>query len=212
VKSGTTSRHLPCTLALAAGLLALACSHSPTVPDDPVAGAKPLPVNPERYLIGSGDTLQVFVWRNPELSTTVPVRPDGNISTPLVDDMVAIGKTPIQLAHDMESILGKYVRNPKVNIIVMQPVSSLSQVTVVGQVGHPLSLPYHEGMTVLEALLASGGLGQYAAGNRAKIVRNGRSGHVELPVKLSRLTEKGDLSQNLPLRPGDVLVVPRALF
>lgn len=198
-------------LAMLATVPLLACAQTPSEQE----GAQPKTeagVASDQYLIGAGDVLQVFVWRNPELSATVPVRPDGNISTPLVDNMVAVGKTPIQLARDMEEVLAKYVRGPKVNIIVTQPVSNLSQVTVVGQVGHPQALAYREGMTVLDALLAAGGLGQYAAGNRAKIVRSDHGQRVELPVKLVRLTEKGDLRQNVPLKPGDVLVVPRALF
>ncbi|MBV9696176.1 MAG: polysaccharide biosynthesis/export family protein, partial [Gammaproteobacteria bacterium] len=106
------------------------------------------------YIIGPGDTLQVFVWRNPELSVTVPVRPDGKISTPLVENMVAVGKSSPQLARDMESVLGEYVRSPKVNIIVTTAASAFSSVKVVGQVVHPQSIPYREGMTVLDAVLA----------------------------------------------------------
>jgi polysaccharide export outer membrane protein len=166
----------------------------------------------DQYLIGVGDTLQVFVWRNPELSVTVPVRPDGKISTPLVDNAEAVGKTPLQLAHDIEVALSEYVRSPKVNIIVTQPLSNFSQVKVVGQVTHPLSVAYRDGMTVLDVVLAAGGLGQFAAGNRAKIVRIENGKQIQIPVKLVRLVEKGDLRQNFPLRPGDVLVVPQALF
>lgn len=166
----------------------------------------------DQYLIGVGDTLQVFVWRNPELSTTVPVRPDGKISTPLVDNVEAVGKTSSQLARDVEAVLSEYVRSPKVNIIVTQPLSNFSQVKVVGQVIRPLSVAYRDGMTVLDVMLAAGGLGQFAAGNRAKIVRIEKGKQVEIRVKLVRLVEKGDLRQNLPLKPGDVLVVPQALF
>ncbi len=166
----------------------------------------------EQYLIGAGDTLQIFVWRNPELSATVPVRPDGKISTPLVDNVVAVGKTPSQLARDMEAVLGEYVRSPKVNIIVTVPVSNFSQVRIVGQVLRPQSLAYRDGLTVLDVVLASGGLGQFAAGNRAKIVRVVNGKQSEIHVKLVNLVEKGDLKQNVPLRPGDVIVVPQALF
>lgn len=184
-----------------------ACAHPPT------AGVLPDPaVEPDQYLIGAGDMLQVFVWRNPELSATVPVRPDGKISTPLVDNMGAIGKTPTQLAYDMEAVLAKYVRSPKVNVIVTQAVSNLSQVVVVGQVLHPQTVAYREGMRVLDALLAAGGLGPFAAGNRAKIVRKDNGKQVEFPVKLVTLTEKGDTRQNVPMKPGDMLVVPRAIF
>ncbi len=128
------------------------------------------------YIIGPGDTLEVFVWRNPELSVTVPVRPDGKISTPLVEDMVAVGKTPPQLARDMETVLSEYVRSPKVNIIVTTAASAFSLVKVVGQVQKPSALPYREGMRVLDAVLAVGGLTQFASGNRARIVRD-ENGH-----------------------------------
>jgi len=165
-----------------------------------------------RYVIGPGDTLQVFVWRNPELTTTIPVRPDGKISTPLVEDMVAVGKTPSQLARDMEKVLAEFIRSPKVNVIVSQPVSALSQIQIIGQVAKPQSIPYREGMKVLDAVLAVGGLGQFAAGNRAKIVRSVNHKKQEIRVKLDDLTNKGDMSQNLALQPGDVLVVPESRF
>ena len=165
-----------------------------------------------RYVIGPGDTLQVFVWRNPELTTTIPVRPDGKISTPLVEDMVAVGKTPSQLARDMEKVLAEFIRSPKVNVIVSQPVSALSQIQIIGQVAKPQSIPYREGIKVLDAVLAVGGLGQFAAGNRAKIVRSVNHKKQEIRVKLDDLTNKGDMSQNLALQPGDVLVVPESRF
>lgn len=166
----------------------------------------------EQYLIGPGDTLQVFVWRNPDLSVTVPVRPDGEISTPLVENMVAVGKTPSQLARDMETVLGEYVRAPKVNVIVTVAVSTLSQVKVVGQVKKPQALPYREGMRVLDVILAVDGLSEFAAGNRSRIVRSQGDTTRSIPVKLYDLLNKGDVSQNLPVRPGDVLVVPQSLL
>lgn len=164
------------------------------------------------YVIGPGDALQVFVWRHPELTATVPVRPDGRISTPLVEDIVAVGKTPAVLARDIERVLGEYVRSPQVNIIVTQPMSTFSQVKVIGQVVTPQALPYREGMTVLDAILAVGGLGQFAAGNRAKIVRNEGGKQRELKVRLHDLVKDGQMRHNLELRPGDVLVVPESLF
>src|SRR5688572_6463782 len=130
-----------------------------------------LPPSRSDYVIGPGDTVQVFVWRNPELTTTIPVRPDGKISTPLVEDMVAVGKTPSQLARDIETVLSEYVRSPQINVIVTQPASALSQVQVIGQVVRPAPIPYRDGLTVLDAVLAVGGLGPFAAGNRAKIMR-----------------------------------------
>jgi polysaccharide export outer membrane protein len=169
-------------------------------------------VNPNEYVIGPGDTLQIYVWRNPELTATVPVRPDGKISTPLDEDMVAVGKTPFTLARDIEKVLATYVRAPTVNVIVTQPVGAFSQVQIIGQVMKPGSLPYRAGMKVLDAVLAVGGLTQFAAGNRAKIVRDDSSHKQQITVKLDSLVNKGDMSQNLDLRPGDVLVVPESRF
>ncbi len=165
------------------------------------------------YIVGPGDSLQIFVWRNPELTTTVPVRPDGKITTPLVQDMVAVGKTPSQLARDIEIVLAEYIRSPQVNVIVAIPVSAFSQVKVIGEVRTPQSLPYREGMRVLDAVLASGGLGEFAAGNRAKIVRKQEDGkNVELKVRVGDLVNKGAMKHNLELRPGDVLVIPESRF
>jgi polysaccharide export outer membrane protein len=164
------------------------------------------------YIIGPGDVLEVFVWRNPELTVSVPVRPDGKISTPLVENMVAIGKTPQQLARDMEVVIAEYVRSPKVNIIVTTAASAFSLVKVVGQVAHPQALPYREGMTVLDAILAVGGLGQFASGNRARIVRVEKGQQTTIHVKLADLVNSGDVRENMPLKPGDVLVVPQSIF
>jgi len=175
----------------------------------PTAAPKP-PDND--YIIGPGDTLQVFVWRNPELSVSVPVRPDGKISTPLVEDMVAVGKTSPQLARDMEKVLSEYVRSPKVNIIVTTAASAFSLVKVVGQVVHPQAIPYREGMTVLDAVLEVGGLGQFASGNRARVVRMVNGKETVIHVKLDNLVNGGDVKENIPLRPGDVLVVPQSMF
>lgn len=164
------------------------------------------------YIIGPGDTLQVFVWRNAELSATVPVRPDGKVSTPLVEDMVAVGKTPSALARAMEKVLAEYVRSPQVNIIVTQSVSTYSQVKVIGQVVRPQAVPYREGLTVLDAILQVGGLGPFASANRAKVVRVENGKQREIKVKLENLMNGGDMKQNLALRPGDVLVVPESIF
>jgi polysaccharide biosynthesis/export protein len=164
------------------------------------------------YIIGPGDQLQIFVWRNPDLSATVPVRPDGRISTPLVEDMTAVGKSPSQLARDIEKVLSEYVRTPQVNVIVTQPVSTFSQVKVIGQVLHPQVIPYRDGLTVLDAILATGGLGQFAAGNRSKLVRTVDGKQVEIKLKIANLVNDGDMRQNLPLKPGDVLVIPESRF
>ena len=167
---------------------------------------------PADYRIGPGDTLKVYVFQNEELSATVPVRPDGKISTPLVEDMVAVGKSPSQLARDIEKSLAEYVKTPKVNVVVMIAASVFSQVKVIGQVKTPQALPYRDGMTVLDAVLAVGGLGQFAAGNRAHIVRTESGKQLEIKVKLDALVNSGDMKQNLLLKPGDVLVVPETRF
>jgi polysaccharide export outer membrane protein len=185
--------------------------------DTPPATPQPMPqmaaskVAPD-YRIGPGDSLQIFVWRNPELTTTVPVRPDGKISTPLVEDMTAVGKTPSQLARDIEGVLAEYIRSPQVNVIVTIPVSAFSQVKVIGQVTNPQSLPYREGMRVLDAILAAGGLTEFAAGNRGKIVRKVDGKDTEMRVKVDDLVNKGAMNQNLELKPGDVIVVPQSFF
>ena len=140
----------------------------------------------------------------------MPVRPDGKISTPLVEDMIAIGKTPTQLARDVEKVLGEYIRSPQVSIIVTQPASLYSQVKVVGQVRQPTPLAYRQGMTVLDAILAVGGLSEFAAGNRAKIVRTENGKTVEIRIKADDLMNKGDMTQNRPLQAGDVIVVPES--
>jgi len=195
------------TLLLAA-LLATVAPHCPGI----AAEAPAPPAVSADYMIGPGDSLRVFVFQNEELSVTVPVRPDGKISIPLVEDMVAVGKTPSQLARDIEKSLSEYVKSPKVNVVVMGAMSVFSQVRVIGQVKTPQALPYRDGMTVLDAVLAVGGLGQFAAGNRAHLVRNENGRQTEIKVKLDALVNSGDMKQNLALRPGDVLVVPESRF
>lgn len=177
----------------------------------PVPGAASTTPVADAYVIGPGDTLQVFVWRNPDLSATIPVRPDGKISTPLVEDMIAVGKTPSQLARAIEKVLSDYVRSPQVNVIVTQPVSALSQVKVIGQVTKPQAVPYREGLTVLDVVLSVGGMTQFAAGNRAKIMRMQGGKQSEIKVKLANLIN-GDLTQNILMKPGDVLVIPQTFF
>ena len=182
-----------------------------TISAEQAAQQAPPPAAHE-YIIGPGDTIEVFVWRNEELTATVPVRPDGKISTPLVEDMVAVGKSPSKLARDIEAVLAEYIRQPQVNIIVTQAVSTFSQVRVIGQVTTPQGIPYREGMTVMDAILAVGGLGQFAAGNRSKLVRSEAGKPTEIRIKIEDLINKGDLTQNLALRPGDVIVVPESRF
>lgn len=200
---------LACVLGVLLGGLAppTARAQTPAAP----AGAAQAAQSPD-YVIGPGDEIEVFVWQNRDLSVTVPVRPDGKISTPLDEDMVAVGKTPAQLAHDIEIKLSEYVRAPHVNVIVTKPASVFSQVKVIGQVVHPQAVAYRDGMTVLDAVLAVGGLTEYAAGNRAHIVRMENGQEKDISVRLDKLVNGGDMSQNVPLKPGDVLVVPESRF
>ena len=193
--------------AIGVGFLSLVHSAPGAAQEAPTRAA----VSPD-YRIGPGDSLHIFVFENDPLSVTVPVRPDGKISTPLVEDMVAVGKTPSQLARDIEVALGKYVKTPKVNVEVLTALSIYSQVKVIGQVKEPQAMPYHEGMTVLEALLGAKGMTQFAAGNRARISRMVNGKQQDIKVKLDSLVNNGDLTQNLPLQPGDVLVVPETRF
>jgi polysaccharide biosynthesis/export protein len=208
---------LACLLGVLAGALAMvACAQTPAtqaVPtaQAPAAQSAQAAQSPD-YIIGPGDEIEVFVWQNPDLSVNVPVRPDGKISTPLDEDMVAVGKTPSQLAHDIEMKLSEYVRSPHVNVIVVRPDSVFSQVKVIGQVMHPQAIAYRQGMSVLDAVLAVGGLSEYAAGNRARIVRMVDGKETEIPLRLNALVNGGDMSQNLALKPGDVLVVPESRF
>ncbi len=200
---------------LAWGLAVVACAQTPAAQtpeaQTPAAQAARAAQSPD-YIIGPGDEIEVFVWQNADLSVNVPVRPDGKISTPLDEDMVAVGKTSSQLAHDIEMKLSEYVRSPHVNVIVLKPDSVFSQVKVIGQVTRPQAIAYRQGMTVLDAVLAVGGLSEYAAGNRARIVRMVDGKETDIPLRLNALVNGGDMSQNLPLKAGDVLVVPESRF
>lgn len=166
------------------------------------------------YLIGPGDTLRVFVWRNPEISATVPVRPDGKISTPLVEDMVAVGKSPSRLARDIETVLMEYIKSPKVNVIVEQFVGTFGeQIRVVGQATEPKALPYRESMTLLDVMIEVGGLTPFAAGNRARVVRKMADGTTdEIKVRLDDLLNRGSIDQNIAVQPGDVVIIPESVF
>jgi len=171
------------------------------------------PAAETEYRIGPGDHLQVFVWNHPELTVSVPVRPDGMISTPLVENMKAEGKTPSQLSRDLESALAEYVRSPTVNVIVTQFVGAYGdQIRVVGQAQEPKSLPYRANMTVLDVMIAGGGLAEFAAGNRAMIMSREGDQQLRIPVRLADLMKDGDISANVSMRPGDVLIIPESRF
>ena len=166
-----------------------------------------------KYIIGPGDSLEISVWHNPELSTKVPVRPDGRISTPLVTDVVAAGRTPEELSHDIEARLKKYVSDPLVTVIVSSFVGSYSQqVRIVGEATAAKSLPYVAHMTVLDAMIAAGGLTPYASGNRAKLVRKVGGKEVTTTLRLNDLLKDGDMAANTELQPGDIIIIPQSFF
>lgn len=170
---------------------------------------------PGEYVIGSGDSLSIFVYRNPDLSEGgVAVRPDGRISTPLIEDIVAAGKTPTQLAREIEQRLTKYIQDPNVTVIVRGFVGpSDRQVRVIGEATDPIAIPYRDHMTLLDVMIATHGLTKYAAGNRAVIVRVDPDGHQQtIKVRLSSLIKDGDISQNIEMSPGDTLIVPQSWF
>lgn len=177
------------------------------------AGPPVPPADQTDYLIGPGDILNVFVWRQEELSrASVPVRPDGQISTPLVEDMVAVNKTPTQLARDIEGVLAEFIRTPKVTVIVEQFVGTFgAQIRVLGAVARPGPVPYRERMTLLDVLLEAGGLTEFAGGNRSKLMRTVDGKPEERRLRLERLLN-GDLKENIAVQPGDVVVVPQAVF
>lgn len=165
------------------------------------------------YIIGPGDSLSVFVWRNPELNTTVTVRPDGKFSTSLVEDLEASGKTPTALAREIEKKLGEYIRDPLVTVTVGGFIGEYAeQVRVVGEAAKPQALPYRKNMTALDVMIEVGGLTDFAAGNRATLVRNASAGGERYRVRLEDLIKDGDIDANVAMQPGDVLIIPEAWF
>jgi len=164
-----------------------------------------------RYLIGPLDTLNIVVWRNPELSGTVSVRPDGRISTPLVQDIPALGRNPAELASDLEKILSKYIRDPVVTVIVTNFAGSNEQIRIIGEAAKPQAVPYRQNMTVLDVIILAGGLTDFADGNRAVLVRGAEKGK-QYNVRLADLVRRGDISANVEVQPGDVLIIPQSWF
>ncbi len=183
-----------------------ACATGPAAP--PVAQTKAATAD---YIIGPGDTLQVSVWRSPELSIAVPVRPDGRISTPLVEDIEAAGKTPAALGREIEGRLKKFVSDPVVTVMVNNFVGA-QQVRIVGEAAQPKSMPYLAHMTVLDAMIAAGGLTPYAAGNRTKLVRVVKGQETDFNVRLDDLLKDGDMTANTELQPGDIIIIPQTFF
>jgi polysaccharide export outer membrane protein len=169
----------------------------------------------ESYIIGPLDQLTLFVWRNQELGARVQVRPDGRITTPLITDMVAAGKTPAQLADDIRAALAQYIQEPLVSVMVDGPQGSFSQqVRVVGATARPAALPYRANMTLLDVMIAVGGLSEFAAGDRARLIRVDRASgqQREYDLRIASLLRRGDVSANVRLEPGDVIIIPETMF
>jgi polysaccharide export outer membrane protein len=169
----------------------------------------------ESYLIGASDEITIFVWRNPELGARVGVRPDGRITTPLITDMVAVGKTPAQLAEDIRVVLARYIQDPLVSVMVDRPQGTFAQqIRIVGATERPAAIPYRANMTLLDAMIAVGGLSEYAAGDRARLVRvdRGTGQQREFDLRIASLLRRGDVRANVRLEPGDVIIIPESSF
>ena len=178
----------------------------------PTSATSAVEASPD-YLVGPLDELEIFVWRAQELSTNVTVRPDGRISTPLVEDMVASGKTPSQLAKDLERVLSRYVKTPQVTVIVSNFSSTLDQqVRVLGEAQQPTAMPFQSGMTVLDVMVAVGGLTEFAAGNKAVLIRGKGEARETYRLRLNDLLRKGKIAANVPVLPGDVILIPESAF
>ncbi len=211
-------------LAMLSGLVLVGCggSRQTETPEEYDAwlktqntGKPDQPQGASEYVIGAGDSLSVFVWRNNDLSEGgVAVRPDGRISVPLIDEIEAAGKTPPQLAHEIEERLKKYVQDPLVTVIVRSFVGpSNRQIRIIGEATDPQAIPYRDDITVLDVMIATKGLTKYAAGNSAVIVRRGPDGKEHnIIVRLNDLIKNGDISQNVALQPGDTLIIPQSWF
>lgn len=203
-------RNLVVLLVLSLGLSA--CAGGGAV--SPVGAASETPIPSEiEYSIGPGDNLDVHVWRHEDLSRVVPVRPDGKISTPLVEDLAASGKTASELARDIELVLAEYIKTPKVTVIVTGfRGNATDQIRVIGQAGQPRALSYTKNMSLLDVLIEVGGLSEFAAPKRSKILRQDGGTSREIPVRPDLLLERGDIRYNVPMRPGDVLIIPESRF
>ena len=202
----------PGRLIAAAALLTLAaCAQYASLPSagfiTPNEGPGP------QYVIGPLDQLQIFVWRNPEVSTSVTVRPDGRISVPLIEDLPATGKTPTQLARDIEERLGVFIQEPIVTVIVSGFQGPFAQqVRVVGEAAQPQAIPYRANMTLLDVMIAVGGTTEFAAGNRSSLVRDVNGEQRQFSLRIDDLLKSGDISANVKILPGDVVIIPESIF
>ena len=196
------------SMVLALAAVFAGCASSPDFPPAPVSAS----VQDYTYIIGAGDSVNIIVWRNPELSMSVPVRPDGKVAAPLVDEIIAQGKTSVELARDVEKQLSKYVRDPVVTVLVTGFVGPYGeQIRVLGEAAKPQFLSYKKDMTILDVMIAVGGLTDFADGNRATILRTSE-GNKQYVVRLKDLVKRGDVSANVEMKPGDILIVPQSLF
>jgi polysaccharide export outer membrane protein len=194
---------------LLAGLLT-ACAKDPIYPPAP---AKAAAASDWMYLLGPGDSVNVFVWGNPEVSGSFPIRPDGMMTMNLVEDLPASGKTPTQLAREIEKILGRYIQDPIVTVIVAGGVGPYSQqIRVLGEASKPQTLVYREDMSLVDVMITVGGLSDFAAGNRASILRIVDGKPQQFSVRLEDLVKGGDISANVEMRPGDLLIIPESFF
>jgi polysaccharide export outer membrane protein len=204
---------ISCRAVGAALVLVIAgCQMAPPAPPAPsTSDVTPQPSS--EYVIGPGDKLNIFVWRNPDLSANVPVRPDGRVSIPLVEDVVAVGKTSTGLARDIEEQLKKYVKEPVVTVIGEAFVGPFTrQVRIIGEAATPRAIAYRANMTVLDAMIEVGGLTKYAAGNDTVLVRVVNGTQATYSVRLNSLIKDGDVSANVALDPGDILIIPQRLL
>lgn len=201
-------RRVAFAMLLAGAFLTGGCVTGPSHPPAPRVAASP----DYNYVIGPGDVVNVVVWRNNDLSTSVPVRPDGRITVPLVEDLPAMGKTPSALARDIEKALSRYIREPVVTVVVTGFVGPYSeQIRVVGEAARPQALPYRQNMTLLDVMIAVGGITDFADGNGATLLRASEGGKL-YGVRLKDLLRRGDLRANVDVKPGDVLVIPQSWF
>lgn len=190
-----------------------ACSSLPTLPEATTRPSLTTDVNSYQYLIGPGDNLTIFVWRNPEISGNFIVRPDGKVTTALVEDIDVAGRTPTMLAREIEEALGQYINNPRVTVSVNNFRGPLSeQVRVIGEATNPNAINYTEHMTLLDLMIAVGGLTEFANGNRAKLVRviDGKQRSFDLDI--DDLVREGDIRKNIDILPGDIVIIPEAWF
>jgi polysaccharide biosynthesis/export protein len=203
--AGVFSRTRTIAASLLISTFILGCSSHPPAPASAASAEY-------SYKIGPGDNLNIVVWRNPELSMNVPVRPDGKISAPLIDDLAAMGKDPSTLARDIEKELGKFIRDPVVTVIVTGFVGPYSeQIRVIGEAAKPQILAYKQKMTILDVMIAVGGITDFADGNRATILRTSEN-NAQYNVRLKDLVKRGDVSANVEMKPGDVLIIPQSWF